>query len=377
MSTFRKVMVTGARSAQEMMRDIDPTINAISETTHGMSEALAPAIKRRRGRPLKLTGPGGTVPASSLAKYNENLERLKMLKAHFDSSYDPLVALLTNMTAANATIPMAGATPAAAAVAPAPPAPAPAPARGAATPPPPEDDDFPLPPPDAVAHVRDKVGKDRSTMTVPKPQDVLDNLMQNLPRKKQKGYQGLMSFMDTNPNLVGVDPHGQVTIRGKVLEGTSFKDIAKAMFNLRKKTDAPTGFSDVLGELRAAGLPADAIASNAARGLFHNPPSRKELTTAATSMTTPTTSRAVVAESTPMVPHETFETPPQGHVSRPKHKSASETARRRSKGPRGRENTSLRAVTPSPTSRHGDQSGSGDLMKMLPGRPVKMLRLYE
>ena len=74
-------MATGARSAQVLMREIDPTINVNEESTKGMTQALAhqPPAKKRLDR-LLATGSFGTTLTAASGKYNENLERLRMLK---------------------------------------------------------------------------------------------------------------------------------------------------------------------------------------------------------------------------------------------------------------------------------------------------------
>ena len=338
-------MVTGAKSAQEMMRDIDPTINAINETTKGMADALAPAVKKRRGRPVKITGPGGTQPTAALAKYNENLERLKVLKAHFDSSYDPLVALLTSMTASNTAAGVAPPTVAA-------PSPAAAPALvapGTATPQtvpgtPPIDDEFPPPPPQEAAPK--KATATASTMTEVKPEEIIQAMKENLAEAKQKKYAKLLKFVQDNPDVLGVDVKGRAVVRGQVMHGTDFRTIAKSMFTLKSKDAAPAGLRIVLGELKAAGLPKDAIVSNAARGIFQQSPDPE--------MVKPVSDTSVTALETPKGSAAATQ------AARPKSAHVRRIIERMNESQRG---------TP--------QSGKGDLMKMLPGCPIKMLRLYE
>ena len=367
MSSFRKVMVTGARSAQEMMRDIDPTINAIDETTKGMTEALAhaPPAKKRRGRPSRAaTGPGGAEPTAALGKYNENLERLKMLKAHFDSSYDPLVALLTSMTAAKADVPTAvpAAAPAAA-VHVAPPAPAtppPAPAT-----PPQLDDNFPPPPPPSTkredrgkpfAHAKTPAPKEgmatTSTMTVVPPDEVLQAMQENLTGHQKKKYDKLKKFVRDHPNVLAVDEKGRAVLRGAVLPGTNVKSILKSMFSLNNKNNAPAGLGVVLAEMKAAGLSPQAIVSNAARGIFYNSPQgalpdkESGMTPLGHGAYEIPRDKSGTSTSTPFV-HKT-------KTVRPKH-----------------------LMTGLNDSTNRSQTGKGDIMKMLPGRPVKMLRLYD
>ena len=365
MSSFRKVMVTGARSAQEMMREIDPTINAIEESTKGMTEALAhpPPAKKRRGRPPAI-GASDTTSTAALGKYNENLERLRMLKTHFDSSYDPLVALLTSMTASNAAAPTAATAAAAPVIAPPAPIPTahrppPAPAPAPATPPPPaDDDDDELAPPPPRSRERGKPFAPKtpapkegmataSTMTVMAPDEILQGMQENLPGHKKKKYDKLMKFIKDNPDVLGVDAKGRAVIRGTVLPGTNFKEIAKSMFTLNNKSHAPAGLGTVLAEMKAAGLSPQAIVSNAARGIYYESP-QGALPDKESGMTQLGQSGAFEIKDTP-TPH------------------ASKSKAMRSK----------HMITGLNDSTNKQQDGSGDIMKMLPGRPVKMLRLYD
>ena len=97
-------------------------------------------------------------------------------------------------------------------------------------------------------------------------------MQENLTAHKKKKCDKLMKFIRDNPDVLGVDVRGRAVIRGTVLPGTSFKEIAKSMFTLINKCHAPAGLGTVLAEMKAAGLSPQAIVSNAARGIYYESP---------------------------------------------------------------------------------------------------------
>jgi hypothetical protein len=194
-----------------------------------------------------------------------------------------------------------------------------------------------------------------ATMTVVKPEEVLQGLQENLPPAKQKKYTLLKQFMADHPDLIGIDPRGQVVIRGRALPGTQFKDIVKSMFSLNRKDRAPEGLHTVLAELRRAGLSGEAISSNAARGVFFDT-SPEAIPDASVSKRDVDKKAAASSGSSGLATTPSGAPPSRAHTPTSHHRLAI------------RLNDSHQ--------RQRTQSGKGDLMKFLPGRPVKMLRLY-
>jgi hypothetical protein len=137
-----------------------------------------------------------------------------------------------------------------------------------------------------------------------------------------------------------------------VLPGTNFKTILKSMFSLNNKNNAPAGLGVVLAEMKAAGLSPQAIASNAARGIFYESPQG-----------------ALPDKESGMTPlgHGAYEIP--------RDKSGTSTST-----PFAHKTKTVRPkhlMTGLNDSTNRSQTGKGDIMKMLPGHPVKMLRLYD
>ena len=274
---YRKMHVVGPRQAialddvktqrkeAKALRDYNPTVSAMVDVQSDMKDILDKAATDAHTKPRKrkIGVTGRKVGAStSLALYNACLERLHALKSQFDSSYEPLLQLLTQNNAP--AVAPAAAPAAVAAAAPAPPAAAPAPPAGPA----------PAAPLPAGAQVA-LMGTPLRPAAVPTPQQTPITPMQAvditrslavLPKTYHERYTDLHRYLVKDPSLIKVASKGQLAIRGTVIPGSSFNDLVRALYVTPRSSKAnTTGMSEFLEALSEVGVPKTLLSASAAR----------------------------------------------------------------------------------------------------------------
>lgn len=169
---------------------------------------------------------------------------------------------------------------------------------------------------------------------------------ENLTGQQKKKYDKRKKFVRYHPDVLGLDEKGRavIAIRGAALPGTNLMTILKSMFNLNNKYNAPAGLATVFAELKTAGISPQAIVSNAARGIYRDSPQAA-------------------------LPDKESGMTELGHSGAFEIKDTSTLHACISKA--------MLVITGLNDSANKSQVGKGDIMKMLRGRPVKMLRLYD
>jgi hypothetical protein len=303
---YRKMHVLGPRQALALddlvtqheqataMRDYNPTLNAMAQTQADMQGALgvtgtAPAKrKHKRKRTVGVTAnspetpPTATVAAApnrkrtkrnkarsvglgastSLALYDACLERLHALKSQFDTSYAPLLQMLTQNAAAAAVV--APAPPAVGAPA-APPVVGAAPPAAAAVPPAP-----PPPPPQHPPPVPPRPQQLTTPTTPPSTHTVnLQGILSSIPRHHHNKFMQLHHYVAQNPSFVRATTNGRLVLHGKVVQGSSVEEVFRALFvTMQGNNMAVVGVPELLQVLGEIGVPATLISCAAVRSKY-------------------------------------------------------------------------------------------------------------
>ena len=249
---FRKMKVTGPRSAEmlvaDVMADANPTAKAIVESNQEMAAALkegAAGAKSKAATRSKTRKRRRIAPSSAVAIYDACLQRLRALKSQFDQSYDPLVRLLAQQEAR-------APAPAQATVLQEAPAQVEAPAAAVEV-------------PAAPAAVTPKAIDESSAVS----NTMQARVLEALPEQYHRKYTALSNYLKANSDLIRVSPSGRILIGGSEVAGSSFVDTMRALYMWRKQgVPLPRGTREVISTLQSIGVPATLLSSSAARDMY-------------------------------------------------------------------------------------------------------------
>ena len=378
-TTFRKLQVVGPRDAVLPVADAaflsgmeHPTVGALAQTAAEMTHAVTKSRKRGRNN-----------PTADLAVYDACLQRLRALKTQFDESYDPLVHALTRrmlkVAPPDTVAPTPLAAPAQAAVAglvappaqvalplapPPPPAP-PAPLKAMGTPT--GTSRIPL-----SSTARQGMSTEKGTTAdIPSPTsrtpiDPATLAVQNvLPSNFHKKFLLLTQYMLQHPDKVTISKQGRLVVDGAVVTGANYVDTFRDLYVSRAGADVGAMFP-LVKSLYEIGVPVTLMSSALAKQIYtslqQKEVSTKKVTPEGSSLSPAVASEVPVAESESKLVVKQQE---GKGVEDDYHKQQMDIIR-----------ASIEKVLKQEKLDRQMGRGVGDV-KVWPGRPVKVLRLYQ
>jgi hypothetical protein len=221
MATFHKMKVTGPQCAEfitqplQAMRELNPTLNAVIQSTEQMNKVLCEAAKQPPKKRRK-------VASSAVAIHDAHLQRVKALKSETEHTYDPLTRSLAQSLG---SVPEVTAAPSVV-----------------------------LPP----AHAEEE---DESSLS---SHAIMQRIAELLP-PRNRGKVGLLEkFLKPHPSLIRISSAGRPIIGGKEVQGANIVDIMRSLYVWRKGEELPRGASDVIQALQSVGVPSGLLSTTSA-----------------------------------------------------------------------------------------------------------------
>jgi hypothetical protein len=222
---FRKMRVTGPNCAEfitqplQAMRELNPTLNTMIESTEQMNKVLCEAGKQ----PLKKRR---KIASSAVALHDAHLQRLKAFKSDTDYAYNPLFQALAQ--------------------------------------PPPIPSEAPPTPVDV---------EDESSLS---SRAAMQRVIDAVPKQYRAKAATLGSYLKNYPELIRVTSTGHPIVAGVEIPHSNIMDIMRSLYVWHRGQVHPRGTKEVLEALRSVGVPSFLLSNPTARTMYGTTPETVE-----------------------------------------------------------------------------------------------------
>jgi hypothetical protein len=226
-TAFHKMRVTGPQCAElitqplQAMRELNPTLNAILQSTEQMNKVVCEAAKK----PLKKRR---KIASSAVAVHDAHLQRVKALKSDVEHTSDPL-------------------------------------ARSLASLPPMPQDAAPIAAPQSPAPAQAEEEEDVSSLS---SRTQIQRIVDLVPQRSRIKASMLGKFLKPYPDLIRVTASGRPIVGGKEIPGANILDIIRSLYTWRKGAPLPRGATDVIQALQSVGVPSGLFSASAAQAEY-------------------------------------------------------------------------------------------------------------
>ena len=220
--TFYKMRVTGPRCAEfitqplDAIRELNPSINAMIQSSEGMNRVLCEAAKQPLNKRRKTA-------SSVVAIHDAHLQRLKAFKSNTEHMYDPLLQALSQQQAPLAQM-----------------------RDGTPHQPPPED-------------------IDESSLA---SRGHMQRIMAAIPKQFRMKAATLGDYLKAHPDLIRVTPEGRPIVSGTEMRHANIVDIMRSLYIHSKRQALPSGTKEVIEALHSAGIPSYLLSNPTVRTAY-------------------------------------------------------------------------------------------------------------
>ena len=179
------------------MRELNPTLNAMIQSTEQMNKVVCEAAKQPLNKRRKIA-------SSAVAVHDAHLQRLKALMSDSDHAYNPMGQALALQ--------------------------------------PPTSYDEPAVPPSQVEEEDESSLGSRAAM---------QRVMAEIPKMFHAKVATLGHYLKAHPNLIRVTPTGRPIVAGKEIQRAHIIDIMRSLYLWPKSQALPSGVKEVIGALHA------------------------------------------------------------------------------------------------------------------------------
>ena len=229
--TFAKMKVTGPRCAEfitepmHVMRELNPSLNAMIQSTEGMNRVLCEASKQPLTKRRKIA-------SSVVAVHDAHMQRLKAFKSGSERMYDPMAEAFAQQQ--------------------------PTPHGGTPIP------DTSHPPEEEI---------DESSLA---SQAHMHRVMAAIPKQYRTKANMLGSYLKTHPDLIRVSSAGRPMVLGTELRNANILDVMRSLYVWPKSQALPPGTKEVVEALNAAGVPSYLMSNPSVRSMYQALPDISE-----------------------------------------------------------------------------------------------------